>query len=506
MKKLFVAICFFALLPLIIEAQITITRNDMPNVGDSLIATSTIVPPGIDYVASGTNYNWDFSALTGGTQNTDVYVAVSSTPLLYQAVFNWPIWNPPASIASPEGDFTLIPGVAFTDYYDFFKEQNASYTAVGFGVTINSVPVPVKYNNPEMLYKFPLNYGNQPDSSESFYSINIPDVGYYETYRKRVNLVDGWGTLTTPFGTFATLRIKSVLTVRDSIYVDSLQTGIPINRDITEYKWMGNGFGIPLLKVSKEGLLPAQAEYLAEQQPPLTVDAGQDVTILQGEQAQLQATVSGGSPPYGFLWSNGAVGNPISVSPQTTTNYTVNVVDAGFNFASDMVTVHVVPASEHQMTLSQGWSGISSWLDPLQTDIELMMQPIEDDLVVVQNLDGIYHPVAGINTLGIWDHNSGYMIKTSYPVTLTVSGHEPENTPIQLIAGWNLIPVRGSCQVDVAGLNAQISSELLIIKEAVGLEVFWPEKSVSTLDVLMPGKAYLIKVITDCIITFPDCE
>lgn len=506
MKKLLVSLLFFALFPLLIQAQITITRNDMPNVGDSLIVTATIVPPGIDYAATGTNFDWDFSSLTGGTQSTDVYVAVSATPFLYQAVFNWPPWNAPASIASPEDDLTLIPGVAFTDYYDFFKEQNASFTAVGFGVTINNVPVPVKYNSPEMLYKFPLNFGNPADSSESFYSINIPDVGYYETYRKRVNLVDGWGSLTTPFGTFPALRIKSLLTVRDSIYVDSLQTGIPINRDIIEYKWMGNGFGIPLLKVSKEGLLPAQAEYLAEQQEPLTVNAGPDVTILQGEQVQLQAVVTGGSPPYGFLWSNGAVGNPITVSPQTTTNYTVNVVDAGFNFASDMVTVNVTPASEHQVTLSQGWSGVSSWLVPLQTDIELMMQPIGDTLVVVKNLDGIYHPAAGLNTLGDWDHNSGYMIKISSPLTLTITGHKPENTPVQLTSGWNLIPVRSNCQVDVAGLYAQISSELVIVKDAVGMRVFWPEQSVSTLNGLLPGNAYLIKVSDDCIITFPDCD
>lgn len=506
MKKLFITLCCFALLPLTIDAQITITRNDMPNVGDSLILTSTIVPPGIDYTASGTNFNWDFSSLTGGSQNTHVYVAVSSTPFLYQAVFNWPPWNAPASIASPEDDVTLIPGVAFTDYYDFFKEQNASYTAVGFGVTINNVPVPVKYNNPEMLYKFPLNFGNPPDSSESFYNINIPDVGYYETYRKRVNSVDGWGTLTTPFGTFTTLRLKSVLTIRDSIYVDSLQNGIPINRDITEYKWLGNGFGIPLLKVSKEGLLPAQAEYLAEQQEPLTVDAGMDVTILQGEQVQLQALVTGGSPPYGLLWSNGAVGNPITVNPQITTTYTVNVVDAGFNFVSDMVTVNVVPASEHQVTLSQGWSGISSWLVPLQTDLEIMMQPIEDFFVILQNLDGVYHPAATINTLEYWDHNSGYMIKTTSPVMLTVTGHKPENTPMQLTAGWNLIPVRGSCLVEIAGLYAQISSELVIVKDAVGLGIFWPEQSVSTMNALMPGNAYLIKVNENCTIAFPDCD
>jgi hypothetical protein len=493
-------------LPVFICAQITITRNDMPNIGDSLVYTGTVVPVGINYTESGPGFTWDFTALAGGTQDKEVYVAVSSTPLLYQAVFNWPFWNPPASIASPDDDFTFVPGLAFTDYYEFFKEQNASYSGVGYGVTINNVPVPVKYDNPEMLYKFPLNYGNPPDSSESFFSIEIPDLGYYETYRKRINEVDGWGTLTTPFGTFSTLRLKSLLIVRDSIFIDSLQTGIPVNRIITEYKWMGAGYGIPLLKVSKEGLFPAQAEYLAEQQEPLTVDAGPDVTILQGEQVQLQATATGGSPPYGFIWSNGALGNPITVGPEVTATYTVNVVDAGFTYVSDEVTVNVIPASVHSIDIPEGWSSISSWLHPLETDIELLMQPTESQLIVVQNFDVMYYPSGGINTLENWDHASGYMIKMSGPFTLSIAGHQVTNLTINLETGWNLVPVSNNCEIEVTEIHNQIYPELEMIKDVAGVDVFWPENEVSTLTFLMPGKAYLFKVTNDCTIIFPECD
>jgi hypothetical protein len=506
MKKILTFLIGGFLVPIGVCSQITITRNDMPNVGDTLIYTSTLVPVGINYVESGPDFSWDFSDLMGGTQGEDIYAAVSSTPFLYQLVFNVPPWNPPASIASPEEDFNLIPGVAFTDYYDFYKEQNASYTAVGFGVTINDIPVPVKYNQPEMLYKFPLNYGNQPDSSESFFSINVPDFGYYETYRKRVNVVDGWGTLTTPFGAFATLRIKSLLTTRDSIYIDSLQTGIPIDRNITEYKWMGSGFGIPLLKVSKEGLLPAQAEFLSEQQEPLTVDAGPDVTILQGGQVQLEATVSGGSPPYGFVWSNGALGNPINVTPESTTTYTVNVIDAGFNFASDNVTVNVIPANVHQIELPQGWSSLSSFLAPLVNDLETLMQPVDNEMIILQNLEGIYYPAGGINTLINWDHSGGYMIKLSAPASFSVTGHPIENTAIELQAGWNLLPVISACELETTTIHNQLENKLEIIKDIAGINVFWPEKSVATLTTLFSGKAYFIKVNDNCTVEFPECR
>jgi hypothetical protein len=493
-------------LPVFISAQITITLTDMPNVGDSLFVTSTFVPMGLDYTESGADFTWDFSGLTGGAQDEEIFVAVSSTPLLYQAVFNWPPWNPPATIASPDDDFSLIPGVAFTDYYDFFKEQNASYTSVGFGVTINNIPVPVKYNNPEMLYKFPLSYGNSSDSSESFYSISIPDLGYYETYRKRVNTVDGWGTLITPFGTFATLRIKSFLTIRDSIYVDSLQTGIPVKRDITEYKWMGNGFGVPLLKVSKEGLLPAQAAYLSGQQEPLNVDAGPDVTILQGELVQLQATATGGSPPFEFVWSNGAVGTTINVSPEISTTYTVNVVDAGFNFASDDIVVNVVPAVVNQLDLPKGWSSISSWIMPLDTSIASLVQPIGEELVIMQNLEGIYFPDGGVNTLENWDQTSGYMIKTTEPVVLSITGHPVSTEIIELQSGWNLLPVLSDCEVETSDIYNQIEQALVMIKDVAGMKIFWPEQSVAALTWLQPGNAYLILVNEDCTIDFAGCE
>jgi len=68
-------------------------------------------------------------------------------------------------------------------------------------------------------------------------------------------MVDGWGNLITPYGTFQTIRIKSQWVENDSVYLDSLGLGFPIVRNVTEYKWMGKNQGEPLLQITEEGLM-----------------------------------------------------------------------------------------------------------------------------------------------------------------------------------------------------------------------------------------------------------
>jgi len=78
--------------------------------------------------------------------------------------------------------------------------------------------------------------------------------------------------------------------------------------------------------------------------------AGPDAHICYGESVQIGGNppAAGGTPPYSFYWApttglnNPNAPNP-TASPQSTTTYSLTVVDAAFMSASDQMTVFVHP-------------------------------------------------------------------------------------------------------------------------------------------------------------------
>jgi hypothetical protein len=251
MKKGLLFALFLAFLSPGLYPQITITNDDMPVVGDTVRLSNAVTVGGIDFSLTGENYDWDFASLGVLYQSVDTFVSVLSTPLAYQLIFFYPIYS---TLAQPLPDFDIIPGVTVSQVYYYYKGSNSSFGLAGYAFTVNAIPVPLRYDNPDRYYKFPLDYGNV-DSSSSSFTLNLPDVAYVTTSRERLNTVDGWGTLTTPYGSFEILRLKSDVSEYDSIYIDSLNLGVPVSRNYTEYKWLANGHGVPVLQVTQEGEL-----------------------------------------------------------------------------------------------------------------------------------------------------------------------------------------------------------------------------------------------------------
>ena len=236
-------------------SQITIDQNDMPNEGDTIRLSTSFDVGLLNYTETGNDFTWDFSGMVPLTQSVDTFVNTDETPWVYQLVFFGS-----ANLAQPRQDFDQFQGFQVTDAYDFYKNSSSDFRKVGYGVTLNGIPVPSKFDEPDIIFRFPLNPGNV-DSSMSSYEIDIPGIGFSGGWKKRVNHADGWGTLVTPYGTFETIRVKSDIIQYDSMYIDSLGIGFPITRNYTEFKWLGNGFGLPLCTVTDDGILP-QIDYI----------------------------------------------------------------------------------------------------------------------------------------------------------------------------------------------------------------------------------------------------
>jgi len=240
-----------------INAQIAVDQNDMPSSGDTIYYGISAVPL-FDPAQTDTNYIWDFSNLVVITHRSDTFLTVFQTPAVYNIVFNPLVANLAYINQNPP---TFGVGITITEYYDFLKKSSSYYHKAGFGAMINGVPTPVKYDNPEIYYSFPLNYNNQ-DSSVSSFGMTIPGYGYFGQTIKHQYIVDGWGTLIIHYGTFQVLRVKATINITDTVYLDTIGYGYTINRPTSyEYYWIAKNLQGQALKISQTGI-SYSAEFL----------------------------------------------------------------------------------------------------------------------------------------------------------------------------------------------------------------------------------------------------
>ncbi len=162
------------------------------------------------------------------------------------------------------------------------------------------------------------------------------------------------------------------------------------------------------------------------------------------------------------------------------------------------------PLTQQSMELPEGWSGVSSYLLPEDANIEHIFEGIEDELIIVQDMEGAYWPSAGMNTIGMWNTNDGYKIKLSESATVDFAGYDMVNHTLDLTEGWNLIPVICDGDVVCTELFDGLGSEFTIVKEVAGTSVYWPGEDVMTLEHMNSGKSYMVHMQTDASVTFPE--
>lgn len=246
MKKTILMIILFKVISTGLSGQITINNNDMPSAGDTLRYSLTIDPQQFDFTQSGENFQWDFSSLSHQTQGLEEYELVSSINFLMALLF----FGTNAIATSAIGDLPLDEFQIDVDgVYSVFSKSTAQYTLDGFFVVIDGIALPLKYSQADKIYSFPLNYADQ-DSTTFFGTTNVGDTLSLTRQGYRVNEVDGWGNIITPYGEFDALRLKSIIYESDSLYWESLGDPFVLRRTTTRYSWLAKDEKIPILQVS----------------------------------------------------------------------------------------------------------------------------------------------------------------------------------------------------------------------------------------------------------------
>ena len=232
----------FAILTLFANAQITVTSADMPLVNDTVRYSTSAVDVSAMLNDTGANRTWNFSTLIPNFQDIVSFKTALSANILYAGAFGSSTYG----TQDPDISFTLASA---SNVYTFYTKSTASYSADGRGLTVSSIPLTEPYLGKDVIYKFPLVYGNRDTSS--YYTNDVSMiVANLNTTGTRLNVVDAWGSLTTPYGTFNCIRVKSIVRQTDTVKITTpFAFSLPVTHNRTEYKWFTNGKKIPILEV-----------------------------------------------------------------------------------------------------------------------------------------------------------------------------------------------------------------------------------------------------------------
>lgn len=186
-------------------AQIEVTNDNFPVLGDTLLTTTDDMPTGIEPGDTGADQVWDFSTLSGNISNEIIY---------QDAV------NGSAAADLPNADlFTDLFGAE--TYYQTTDTELLLIAGKGTDPTGFGIEALVKFTPPIIERRAPMNFGDVnsseanasfafgaeviPDSLLAAFPI-VPDSIRIRINQDRTDVVDAYGTLTIPGGTYEVLR------------------------------------------------------------------------------------------------------------------------------------------------------------------------------------------------------------------------------------------------------------------------------------------------------------
>ncbi|NRB50810.1 MAG: PKD domain-containing protein, partial [Saprospiraceae bacterium] len=197
MKKFLLSLFSFLILYSIsLPAQITITANDLLNVGETSSDVQAIVTPGTSAGAPGANQTYDFSMLAPDDTTTTTFISPNGTPGFSS--------YPNATLASEfeEGFLyyqkTASEAFLLGSYIDTSENNTGQFIAVPFNPT-------------QKILEFPTTFNTAYTDTWAITATFADESGFADSIRSTTTttediLFDGFGTVITPEGSFNGLR------------------------------------------------------------------------------------------------------------------------------------------------------------------------------------------------------------------------------------------------------------------------------------------------------------
>ena len=231
-------------------SQIEISQNELPSIiGTKLVSeydtTENVI---VDVGDPGENQHWEFMQQISGIEISTEVVPLDSTP--YSNDFpnsNWVIKYNAGLLDLIYSDiFPQIEG----DIYFYQQITPTKVFLLGTGFISSFLSASAEFDPPNVLIELlPTQYLDTWITKSKFsISKDTLIAGNNYLFTLSVNdsahsIIDAWGTITLPIGTFDCLRMKSYVTMNEVVSLNN----IPIrtkNAHIINYNWIGKNLGI----------------------------------------------------------------------------------------------------------------------------------------------------------------------------------------------------------------------------------------------------------------------
>lgn len=242
-----------------LSAQITITKQNMPQANDTVRYVNAINPLAFSSQIgqNGANQFWVFPESSSPITSLVEYKSSLKTPYAFY-FFN--------TVGQKIADSIGMAQFKLEDVYQFYSSKSGAYSIEGLGFKLNLAPLPLagNYQTEDIVYKFPLDYGDR-DSTNFKVKISIPLLGAYVQTGYRITQVLGHGKVVVVNDTMECLKVRADIIGADTFETQLGKFGFPSHK--VEYKWLTLDHRHPVVEITGNEIagqfVPTQTKYMA---------------------------------------------------------------------------------------------------------------------------------------------------------------------------------------------------------------------------------------------------
>ncbi len=401
-----------------LNAQVVLNASDFPSPGDVWINANDTLVESVDVGMPGANQTWDISVgLNTDEVLTQFFVLPDTTP--------WGSFFPTSNIA------VGFPGVS----YNYLSINANRALVLGFaGLDPSGTldqPLVIPFDDPQTVAVFPAQMGvSYVDTS--IITVIIPGDGVnFDSVRfKSVSIdtvtYDGWGTLTTPEGTYTdVLRSHTTTSQIDSLWAYFFGVEFLLGASVTpieSWEWVSAATKGPVATATLNADTTWTVSWSLLSPPPLAQFSYMD----QGN-GQFQFTDQSLNDPDAWQWDFGDGTSSTEQNPSHTYtapgDYTVCLVvsnDAGTDTACMNITVVLPPVAAFTYTDEGG--GTFNFMDQSTNDPDTWQWDFGDGTSSTEQNPSHTFTTSGDYTVCLTVSNSAGADSTCQTLQVVVTG------------------------------------------------------------------------------------